>query len=47
MFAGTGFTVLLGLLFNVISELTGGMRLSVIELETAPRPSQDAGVRLE
>ncbi len=36
--AGTGFAVLLGLLFNVISELTGGLRLSVIELETARRP---------
>lgn len=36
--AGTGFTVLLGLLFNVISELTGGLRISVIELETARRP---------
>ena len=36
--AGTGFAVLLGLLFNVISELTGGLRVSVIELETARRP---------
>ena len=36
--AGTAFAVLLGLLFNVISELTGGLRLSVIELETARRP---------
>ncbi|MGZ4692145.1 MAG: DUF3566 domain-containing protein [Acidimicrobiales bacterium] len=36
--AGTGFAVLLGLLFNVISELTGGLRLSVIEIETARRP---------
>jgi len=37
--AGTGFAVLLTLLFNVISELTGGLRLSVIELETARRPA--------
>ena len=36
--AGTGFTVLLALLFNLISELTGGLRLSVIEVETARRP---------
>ena len=36
--AGTGFAVLLTLLFNVISELTGGVRLSVIEVETARRP---------
>ena len=34
--AGTGFTVLLVPLFNVISELTGGFRLSVIELDDAP-----------
>ena len=38
--AGTGFAVLLALLFNVISELTGGLRLSVIELETARRPAR-------
>ena len=35
--AGTGFTVLLALLFNLISELTGGIRLQVIEVETARR----------
>ncbi|HEY5153238.1 MAG TPA: DUF3566 domain-containing protein [Acidimicrobiales bacterium] len=37
--AGTGFTVLLALLFNLISELTGGLRLQVIEVETARRPT--------
>ncbi len=33
--AGTTMTVLLVLLFNLISELTGGIRLAVVELETA------------
>jgi hypothetical protein len=33
--AGTAITVLLALLFNLISELTGGIRLAVVELETA------------
>ena len=37
--AGTGFAVLLALLFNLISELTGGLRVKVIEVETARRPS--------
>jgi hypothetical protein len=37
--AGTGFTVLLSLLFNLISELTGGLRIKVIEVETARRPA--------
>ena len=35
--AGTGFVVLLVLLFNLVSELMGGVRLSVIEVETARR----------
>ena len=35
--AGTAFTVLLALLFNLICELTGGLRLRVIEVETARR----------
>jgi hypothetical protein len=35
VFAGTGLTVLLAVLFNLVSELTGGVRLSVVELETA------------
>lgn len=33
--AGTGFTVLMAVLFNLISDLTGGIRISVVELETA------------
>ena len=33
--AATGFTVLLAVLFNLISDLTGGVRVSVIEEETA------------
>ena len=35
--AATGFTVLLSVLFNLISDLTGGVRITVIEEETARR----------
>jgi hypothetical protein len=35
VFAGTGLTVLLAVLFNLVSELTGGLRVAVVELETA------------
>lgn len=35
LFAGTGLTVLLAVLFNLVSELTGGVRVAVVELETA------------
>ena len=37
--AATGFTVLMSVLFNLISDLTGGVRVTVIEEETA-RPVQ-------
>ena len=37
--AATGFTVLLSVLFNLISDLTGGVRVTVIEEETA-RPTR-------
>lgn len=37
IFASTGFTVLLAVLFNLISDLMGGVRFSVIELETIRR----------
>lgn len=37
VFATTGFTVLLAVLFNLISDLMGGIRFSVIELETIRR----------
>lgn len=33
--AATGFTVLMAVLFNLISDLTGGVRVTVIEEETA------------
>ena len=33
--AATGFTVLMSVLFNLISDLTGGVRVTVIEEETA------------
>jgi hypothetical protein len=37
--AGAGFTVLMAVLFNLISDITGGVRLTVVEEETArPRP---------
>jgi hypothetical protein len=35
VFAGTALTVLLGVLFNLVSEVTGGVRVAVVELETA------------
>ncbi|MCU0267061.1 MAG: DUF3566 domain-containing protein [Acidimicrobiales bacterium] len=38
--ASTGFTVLMTVLFNVISDFTGGIRLSVIELEEARRETR-------
>lgn len=39
--AGAGFTVLMAVLFNLISDLTGGMRFTVVEEETArPRPKR-------
>jgi len=37
VFAGTGFTVLMSLLFNVICDITGGIRFTVLELETTKR----------
>lgn len=33
--AGTGFTVLIAILLNLISDLTGGIRVTVVEEETA------------
>ncbi len=39
--AGSGFTVLMAVLFNLISDLIGGVRLTVVEEETArPRPKR-------
>ena len=39
--AGSGLTVLGAVLFNLISDVTGGVRLTVVEEETArPRPRQ-------
>ena len=37
---GTGFSVLLSVLFNLIGDLTGGIRVSVIELENLRRRQQ-------
>jgi hypothetical protein len=35
----TGFSVLMAVLFNLISDLTGGIRVSVIELENLRQPA--------
>jgi hypothetical protein len=35
VFAGTALTVMMTVLFNLLSEMTGGIRLAVVELETA------------
>lgn len=43
VFAGTGLTVLLTVLFNLVSELTGGLRMSVVELETAVPVDEEVG----
>lgn len=37
VFAGSAFSVLMALLFNVISDLTGGIRFTVLELEDTRR----------
>lgn len=38
---GSGFTVLMAVLFNLISDLVGGVRMTVVEEETArPRPKR-------
>ncbi|MGE3618855.1 MAG: DUF3566 domain-containing protein [Acidimicrobiia bacterium] len=36
--AGSAFNAILALLFNLISDLTGGVRFTVLEPETPPRP---------
>ena len=36
--AGTAFTVMLSVLFNLITDLTGGVRMTVVELGDARRP---------
>jgi len=43
VFAGTGLTVLLAVLFNLVSEITGGVRVSVVELETAVSVDEEPG----
>ncbi len=42
--AGSAFTVLAAVLFNLISDVTGGVRLTVVEEETA-RPRTRRGRR--
>lgn len=37
----TGFSVLMAVLFNLISDLTGGIRVAVVELENLRRPGDD------
>jgi hypothetical protein len=41
--AGTGATVVLVLLFNLMSDLTGGIQMTVIEDDQRPRREPDAG----
>lgn len=36
----TGFSVLISVLFNLISDITGGIRVSVIELENVRQPGE-------
>lgn len=43
--AGTGVTVLLAVLFNLISDLVGGIRVTVIEEETLAPPTHSARPR--
>jgi hypothetical protein len=42
VFAGTALTGVLAVLFNLVSEVTGGVRVAVVELETA-EPVDDDG----
>ena len=41
--AGTGAAVVLALLFNLMSDLTGGLQITVIEEEPAPRRQPEPG----
>jgi len=43
--AGVGFAVLFAVLFNLICDLTGGIRLTVIELEPRPVAKRSRGRR--
>jgi hypothetical protein len=43
--AGTGATVVLVLLFNLMSDLTGGVQVTVIEEESRPRKTGSPGSR--
>ena len=38
--AGSGFTVLMAVLFNLISDLVGGVRMTVVERRNRPAPPQ-------
>lgn len=41
--AGAAASVVMTLLFNLISDLTGGVRVTVLEEETAPRSRRESG----
>lgn len=43
VFAGTALAVLMAVIFNLVSEVTGGLRIHVVELETARPVDADAG----
>lgn len=39
MVAGVAFNVLMAIVFNLISDLVGGVRVTILEEDTAPRPT--------
>jgi len=45
VFAATAFTVMLSILFNLVTDLTGGIRVSVIELESVRRDARETPAR--
>ena len=40
--SGAAFSVVLALLFNLISDLTGGVQVTVLEEDPAPRPRRSS-----
>ncbi|MDG2111931.1 MAG: DUF3566 domain-containing protein, partial [Actinomycetota bacterium] len=39
MVAGVAFNVLMAIVFNLISDLVGGVRVTILEEDNAPRPT--------
>ena len=44
---GTGFSVLMAVVYNLISDIVGGIELTVLEEDTRPRPRPNAAPRPE